>query len=136
MDRRIDCIEETRQMAAVEGFFRSRRPQVDENATRVSEIVYAVGKEKAILKVQDLVDRYEMDKRTLQRLFARYVGVSPKWVVQRYRLHEAAEQLAASATISQSELALSLGYSDQAHFVRDFKSIVGVSPAVYALKSK
>ena len=95
-----------------------------------------MARERDILKVQDLVDRYEIDMRTLQRLFARYVGVRPKWVIQRHRLHEAAEQLAASATISQSELALSLGYSDQAHFVRDFKSIVGVSPAVYALKSK
>jgi AraC-like DNA-binding protein len=119
-------------IAVVEGFLRSRRPQADENASRVSEIVYAVAKEQAILKVHDLVDRYEMDKRALQRLFACYVGVSPKWVIQRYRLHEAAEQLAASATISQSELALSLGYSDQAHFVRDFKAIIGMSPAAYA----
>jgi len=31
-----------------------------------------------------------------------------------------------------ADLALELGYSDQAHFVRDFKAIVGVTPAVYA----
>jgi AraC-like DNA-binding protein len=123
-------------IAAVEAFLRSRRPQANENASLASEIVYAVARERGILKVQDLVDRYDMDKRTLQRLFARYVGVSPKWVIQRYRLHEAAEQLGASATMSQSELALSLGYSDQAHFVRDFKAIVGVSPAAYARTSK
>jgi len=110
-------------------------PLSDENASRASEIVYAVAKEREILKVQDLVERYRMDKRTLQRLFARYVGVSPKWVIQRYRLHEAAEQLAASTTLSQSELALNLGYSDQAHFVRDFKAIVGVSPVAYARSS-
>ena len=68
----------------------------------------------------------------LQRLFGRYVGVSPKWVIQRYRLHEAAEQLATGESVSQTELALNLGYSDQAHFIRDFKAIVGVSPAAYA----
>ena len=123
-------------IAAVETFFRARRPRADENAKRASEIVYAIARERGILKVQDLVDRYEMDKRTLQRLFARYVGVSPKWVIQRYRLHEAAEQLATSAIIGQSELALALGYSDQAHFIRDFKAIVGVSPAAYARHSK
>jgi AraC-like DNA-binding protein len=53
-------------------------------------------------------------------------------VIQRYRLNEAAEELATGESISQSELALTLGYSDQAHFIRDFKSIVGVSPAAYA----
>ncbi len=82
--------------------------------------------------VQDLVDRYALNKRMLQRLFAKYVGVSPKWTIQRFRLIEAAEELASGESISQSQLALSLGYSDQAHFIRDFKSIVGVSPAAYA----
>jgi AraC-like DNA-binding protein len=60
------------------------------------------------------------------------VGVSPKWVIQRYRLHEAAERLTADPSIAQSALASDLGYSDQAHFIRDFKSLVGTSPAAYA----
>jgi AraC-like DNA-binding protein len=120
------------RITIVENFFRNRLPEPDENVTRVTEIVYAVAKDRGILKVEDLVERYQLNKRTLQRLFARYVGVSPKWVIQRYRLHEAAEQLAADGSISQAALAIDLGYSDQAHFVRDFKSIVGMSPAAYA----
>ena len=106
--------------------------EADENVPKVTEICYEVAKERGILKVDDLVDRYGLNKRMLQRLFARYVGVSPKWVIQRYRLNEAAEQLATGESGSQAELALNLGYSDQAHFIRDFKSIVGVSPAAYA----
>jgi len=116
----------------VENFLRARRPEPDENVPRVREIVYALAKEPGILKVQDLVDRYGLNKRTLQRLFARYVGAHPKWVIQRYRLHEAAEQLVAGAPDNHAAIAMNLGYSDQAHFVRDFKAIVGVSPAAYA----
>jgi AraC-like DNA-binding protein len=115
----------------IEPFLRAQQPRFDENVKLLTEIVYAVAKDREILKVEDLVQRYGRNKRTLQRLFAKYVGVSPKWVIQRYRLHEAAEQLAADRLVNQSELALSLGYSDQAHFVRDFRSIVGVSPAAY-----
>ena len=103
--------------------------EANENVVKVSDIVYQVAKDRAILKVEDLVDRYGLNLRTLQRLFARYVGVSPKWVIQRYRLLEAAEHLATDKSISQAELALNLGYSDQAHFIRDFKTTVGVSPA-------
>ncbi len=106
--------------------------EADENVLKVTDIVYQVAKERGILKVQDLVDRYGLNQRMLQRLFAKYVGVSPKWVIQRYRLLEAAEQLASGESVSQTELALSLGFSDQAHFIRDFKSIVAVSPAAYA----
>jgi AraC-like DNA-binding protein len=116
----------------VESFLRTRRPAVDENVPKVSEICYEVAKERGILKVHDLVDRYGLNERMLQRLFARYIGVSPKWVIQRYRLHEAAERLATGESVSQTELALNLGYSDQAHFIRDFKTIVGLSPAAYA----
>jgi AraC-like DNA-binding protein len=116
----------------IEDFLRSLKPKLDGNVQLVTDIVYSVAKDRAILKVEDLVDRHELNKRTLQRLFIRYAGVSPKWVIQRYRLHEAAEQLGSGTPISQAELALNLGYSDQAHFVRDFRTLVGVSPAAYA----
>jgi AraC-like DNA-binding protein len=120
------------RIAVVEDFLRGCGPAPDDHVVRVAEIVYAVAGDREILKVEDLVDRYAMHLRALQRLFATYVGVSPKWVIQRYRLHEAAEQLASGAAIRQSALALDLGYTDQAHFARDFKSVVGTSPAAYA----
>nr|WP_242594970.1 helix-turn-helix domain-containing protein [Corallococcus exiguus] len=68
----------------------------------------------------------------MQRLFNRYVGVNPKWVIQRYRLHEAAERLRETPPPELARLALELGYFDQAHFIRDFRRIVGCTPAGYA----
>jgi AraC-like DNA-binding protein len=44
--------------------------------------------------------------------------------------------LAAQESLDQAALALELGYSDQAHFVRDFKSIIGLSPAAYARSAR
>lgn len=120
------------RIAVIEDFLRQRVTESGAQVARIAEIVYSVAADRTVLKVDDLVERYGMNTRALQRLFAKYVGVSPKWVIQRYRLHEAAEQLAAGGPVRQSTLALSLGYSDQAHFVRDFKSVVGISPASYA----
>jgi AraC-like DNA-binding protein len=88
--------------------------------------------ETTILKVDNLIERFNYSKRTLQRLFRQYVGVSPKWIIQRYRLHEAAEQIASGQAENWPALAVDLGYFDQAHFIRDFKAIVGQSPAEYA----
>lgn len=116
----------------VEEFLRGRHIAHDENVARISEMVYSIAREPGFLKVEDLVTRYGVSTRTLQRLFAKYVGATPKWVIQRYRLHEAAAQLASGTTTSHAMLAASLGYSDQAHFVKDFKAMVGVSPAAYA----
>ena len=57
---------------------------------------------------------FGIGKRHLQRLFNRYVGVSPKWVIQRYRLHEVLEQIKRDETVDWAELAQDLGYFDQA----------------------
>ena len=84
-----------------------------------------------MLRVDDLAARHDVPVRRLQRLFLEYVGVGPKWVIRRYRLQEAVER-AASAQLSWADLAADLGYSDQAHLVRDFTAVAGVSPAAYA----
>lgn len=119
----------------VENFLRELGPEPDANVTLSTTIVDAIAADRQILKVADVAGRFNLDPRKLQRLFARYIGVSPKWVIQRYRLHEGAEQLA-SGSARQSALALELGYSDQAHFVKDFKAIVGTSPAAYARRAR
>ena len=70
-----------------------------------------------------------MSLRSLQRLFSCYVGVSPKWVIMRYRIHDAVEQIAAGQPSDWSRLAQDLRYCDQTHFIKDFKALVGKSPA-------
>ena len=107
-------------------------PAPDPTLALVTRIVDGMASDRQILRVDDVVDRCGVEKRALQRLFARYVGVSPKWVIQRYRLHEVSAHLAADPSTKQSALALGLGYADQAHFVRDFRASVGTSPGAYA----
>lgn len=119
-------------VAAAERFLRARQPAPDESWALVSRIVEAIAADGSIVKVEDLVERFCVSKRSLQRMFSQYVGVSPKWVIRRYRLHEAAEALARGAVEDWAALALNLGYFDQAHFIKDFKAVVGQTPADYA----
>jgi AraC-like DNA-binding protein len=106
-------------------------PIRDEHVPLLTMIVDAVASDRAIVRVEQLVAQFGLSKRALQRLFHEYVGVTPKWVIQRYRLFEAAEQLAAGNT-NGARVAHELGYFDQAHFIRDFKALVGRSPLEFA----
>jgi AraC-like DNA-binding protein len=54
-----------------------------------------------------------------------------RWTLQRHRLHEAIEQLGAGRGTDWTRLALDLGYFDHAHFIRDFRAVVGRTPAEY-----
>ena len=112
-------------------FLRSRRPVRDPAAEETSRIVERIAAERAITRVEDLVSGLGWSTRRLQRQFSRYVGIGPKWVIQRYRLHEAVESIKAGAVVDWPQLALDLGYFDQAHFIRDFKALVGRPPAEY-----
>ncbi len=113
-------------------FLCAHLPPVDVDATRVAQIVRATMDDRSITAVGQLVQRFGINKRALQRLFAQYVGVSPKWVINRYRLHEALELLSAGRPADWTALALSLGYFDQSHFIRDFKCLVGKTPTEYS----
>lgn len=124
--------DEGEMVETVEDFLRERSPERDENVEAVNRIVDRIAADRGITKVVDAANSLHLSKRTLQRLFERYVGVGPKWVIRRYRLHEAADRLAANEPVDLPTMALDLGYFDQAHFIKDFKAIVGTSPAQYA----
>jgi AraC-like DNA-binding protein len=117
--------------AAVARFLNERMAPSDPNVERVSNIVDEIAENREIVSVEQLVAQWSVGKRALQQLFSSYVGVGPKWVINRYRLHEAVERLQAGANIDFTALAMELGYFDQAHFIRDFRKLVGCTPAAY-----
>lgn len=120
------------RVAAAEQMLREQLPVPDPTIAYVRQIVSHIMTSRSVHKIDDLLEIFHISRRTLQRLFYQYVGVSPKWVIQRARLHEAAEILAQNTHYDCAHLAADLGYFDQAHFVKDFKAMIGLSPAAYA----
>jgi AraC-like DNA-binding protein len=124
------------RVAAIESFLLARLPEPDPNVELVAGIVQRIAGDRSITRVEAVVEHAGIPPRTLQRLFGRYVGAGPKWVIQRYRLQEAAERLAREGTGRLSWLALELGYTDQAHFIKDFRAIIGATPTEYARRAR
>lgn len=118
------------RIARVEEFFIGLHPRRDSDAEHVARIVDLAQREP-LRNADELACRVELPLRTLQRLFQRYVGVGAKWVLRRFRIHEAAERLRGGARVDLSRLAQELGYFDQAHFSKDFRAQVGRAPAEY-----
>lgn len=131
-DAILSGADDDAMIAAAETFLREHLPEPDANVTYLNHIVNLIIADRTITQVDQVVARCGTSKRTLQRLFRQYVGVSLKWVINRYRLHEAVEQLADGGAVDWAKLALQLGYYDQAHFIKDFKAMVGKSPGEYA----
>ncbi|MBI3132845.1 MAG: AraC family transcriptional regulator [Acidobacteria bacterium] len=124
--------DEAACVACAEAFLLKRLPMPDPQAHLARELVRKILVEPGLQRVEALAKAAGLGLRALQRLFSEYVGVSPKWVIKRYRLHEALVRLDAGETQDLAALALGLGYYDQAHFIHDFKALLGRPPAAYA----
>lgn len=123
---------EDARVAELDAFLLGLGPERDPGADRAMDLVQKIREDRSVRRVADFAAAEGMSVRALQRLFAACVGVSPKWVLLRYRIHEALERADERTARDWAALAADLGYSDQAHLVRDFTATVGVPPSAYA----
>jgi len=130
--RIANCATVDEMAAVAEALLLQHLPPHDPDVARAGTLVAMIAGELGITSVDRMVTTAAIDKRALQRLFQKYVGIGPKWVIKRYRLHEAIARIQDSAPVDWVGLALELGYFDQAHFTRDFRALVGLSPTDYA----
>jgi transcriptional regulator GlxA family with amidase domain len=120
------------RVAALEAFLLERLPEPTAETELVRAIVDDIAASPPGTAVAELAAGHGVSTRTLQRLFARHVGVGPKWVLRHLRMHAALEALGTGCDADWTSFALDLGYFDQAHFIRDFRAVVGRSPTEYA----
>ena len=82
------------------------------------------------VSLAELVNLTGLSKAYVIRSFRRVVGMPPyEWLLQQ-RIEEARRDLQTGAAIG--DLAIVLGFADQSHFHRRFKSVTGMTPAAYA----
>lgn len=121
-----------RAIAVVEHSLRRLGP-VDEEGLLLNDLVEYVEGTPGVLRVGQVCEEFGLSERSLQRLTARRLGLSPKWLIQRRRLQEAAERLRfRSSPVDLAAAAADLGYADQAHFTRDFRTVTGLTPGEFA----
>ena len=104
---------------------------VDAEGETVNRLVRYVESGRDVLRVAQVCEAFELGERSLQRLVHRRLGLTPKWLIQRRRLREAADLLRRGETTA-TEVAAVLGYADQAHFIRDFSAVTGLTPGRFA----
>lgn len=119
---------------AAESMLLQRLPEPDAMVGLIDKMVAAAARRNGPASVEQLGEEFNYGVRRLQRLFHDYVGVSPKWVIQRFRIQEASWTLSEGYGGSLAELAAELGYFDQAHLARDFTRFIGCSPSEYRLR--
>jgi AraC-like DNA-binding protein len=121
---RVQCLAD-----ALEG---ALLPERAGTAGQVAALAHRAEEDRTIKRDHQLARVAGVSVRTLQRMFSDYAGVSPSWVIRRYRLLDVFAVAHTDSWVDWVSVASDLGYADQAHLVRDFRCATGYTPASYA----
>ena len=80
-------------------------------------------------RIDDVASAMSVSTRKLERHFLEQLGLTPKLFSRLVRFDRGARAIGKRGSTPWSQFALAHGYSDQAHFINEFKEFAGVTPA-------
>jgi AraC-like DNA-binding protein len=126
-----ECPDDQRELAKIVACFRALNRTVPDEERILS--IHTAMVDAAVANVADFSDHTGLERRTLERLCLRYFGFSPKVLLRRQRFMRSLALFMLENAASWSE-AMDSHYHDQAQFVREFRSFMGMSPGAYAAR--
>lgn len=128
--------DDAARAAVLDAFLCRLAPTPDPTHLDLLEVVTRMQEDRSLVRVEQVAALAGTSVRSLQRLFADRVGIGPKAVLARYRLQDAVAAIDGGAVDDLAGLAAALGWSDQAHFSRDFRAVVGTTPSRYLQQAR
>ena len=101
----------------------------------IARAVAAVRGKGGVTRMDDVASAANLSARHLERNFLEHVGLSPKLFARLVRFDHVVRDIAVRGDQSWSQFALAHGYSDQAHFINEFREFAGVTPTEFERES-
>lgn len=88
------------------------------------------------ISIRDIAKQVGISERSLERLFSRYVGTTPKAYSRIVRFQRVLREVENGDNRDILDTALSFGYYDQSHLINDFNHFSGSSPSAFMERSR
>lgn len=106
-------------------------PSDDKTVGFAAEMIVKSG---GTISVSRLAENIGVSERRLERKFRSRVGISPKMLARTVRFQNVVNNIQSAANVDLLDTALSFGYFDQSHMIREFKEFSGETPLGYFRK--
>lgn len=116
------------QVELTDTFLLKMLQQNNQTAPYLHSAAELIRAQKGEITVDELSRKVFISSRQLEREFKNVMGMTPKMYMRIARLHQAQQLLRQQRFTNLAQLSYHCGYSDQSHFIRDFKNITGVAP--------
>lgn len=87
-----------------------------------------IRRNQGIISLDNLVKQVPISARQLQREFKNKLGITAKEYMRIARLNAIQNYMQNTTKINLTELSYEKGFSDQSHFIREFKKLTGTNP--------
>lgn len=119
------------KFAGADGLINSANQALSPSAQWVRTICEAIYRDRGMISVQELSDRFGRSRQYLNKAFRQQVLYSLKQFILTVRIMDLVKYRIGNPDISMTELCYRYDYFDQPHFNRDFKRICGVTPTQF-----
>ena len=121
----------TDMIALCEQFFLQQLRKSKLNFYYLNQAAEIIRQRKGMLSMEDLAGQVYISIRQLEREFRQKIGLTPKQYMRLVRFCEVYRLLDTDNSMDLTSLSYACGFSDQAHFIREFKSFIGEKPSVF-----
>lgn len=118
----------------LESFFRNRLRKNVKPGNK-DQMLFRFQEAYPFVCVKDICKLLNINRRTIERLYMKNIGLSPKEYLKIIRFNKACELLAKYPGMRSCDIAYECNYSDQSHFIREFKMLFKSSPLKFTKKS-
>jgi AraC-like DNA-binding protein len=101
---------------------------------RVAHAVWIISRSRGRIPIERVAEASGITRRHLEKRFLDQVGLAPKRLARISRFQYALQLLESGGARPGADTAAACGYADQAHFVRDFRSLAGCPPSAHLLQ--
>jgi AraC-like DNA-binding protein len=133
LDERLAAAKDHVRRIQIAESFLLARVQKNGPDSFVSAAVARLEASRASIRIEELARQVGVSQSALERRFRRDVGTSPKQFASILRLKNAVRLRARGHDFIS--IAHSVGYSDQSHFINDFKRATGLAPSAFFRQS-
>ncbi|WP_163583089.1 AraC family transcriptional regulator [Gracilibacillus saliphilus] len=110
---------------------RLKQTKSAKNSASIANLLHHIYLHQGSIKVQKLAEKEFMSSRHVQRIFLDWIGLSPKTFCRIVRMQYSLRFLYEQHELMGAPTSAEYGYSDQAHFIREFRTYTGMTPSNY-----
>lgn len=124
----LEAKNEQVRLALLTNFLASKRRQATTHDRLIEESLRIIHDHVGYVTVKYLLDCLKISERQFEKRFSQTVGLSPQFYIRVKRFNEVVRLMQTGHYERLTDIAQSLNFYDQSHFIRDIKAFSGLTP--------